>query len=57
LEASIPSSTASSTLALKDPNVKKLKLLIEDLNKILVRRLQLLEEIKAESSADHVGEF
>ena len=57
MEASIPSSTASSTLALKDPNVKKLKLLIEDLNKILVRRLQLLEEIKAESSADHVGEF
>jgi programmed cell death 6-interacting protein len=55
LEASIPSSTAASTLALKDPNLKKLKVQLDALNKNLKQRPGILENLKKLSANDDIG--
>ncbi|KAJ3050740.1 pH-response regulator protein palA/rim20 [Rhizophlyctis rosea] len=55
LEASIPSSTASSTLALKDPNVKELKTLLQQLTALLNKRQPLIDDVKKTSGADDIG--
>lgn len=55
LEASIPSSTISSTLALNDPNLKNLKLQLGLLNKNLKTRGELLIELKKKSINDDIG--
>ncbi|KAJ3037268.1 Rhophilin, Rho GTPase binding protein [Rhizophlyctis rosea] len=54
LEASIPSSTASSTLALKDPNVKELKTLLQQLQEIIKKRQPLIDELKKTSTTDDI---
>jgi programmed cell death 6-interacting protein len=55
LEASIPSSTASTTLALKDPNLKKLKILLEELNNNIKQRGPLIDRLKKLSETDDIG--
>ncbi|KAI8817046.1 BRO1-like domain-containing protein [Fimicolochytrium jonesii] len=55
LEASIPSSTQSSTLVTRDPNVKQLKQLLDQLNKNIKRRAPLVAEIKTAAAADDIA--
>ncbi|KAJ3300005.1 pH-response regulator protein palA/rim20 [Borealophlyctis nickersoniae] len=55
LEASIPSSTTSSTLALKDPNVKQLKVLLDNLNQNMKKCGSIVEDLKKMSASDDIG--
>jgi programmed cell death 6-interacting protein len=57
LEASIPSSTQTSTLALKDPNLKELKQLLDLLNTNIKKKKELAEKIKKSGEADDIGTF
>ncbi|KAJ3185229.1 pH-response regulator protein palA/rim20 [Gaertneriomyces sp. JEL0708] len=55
LEASIPSSTAQTTPVSKDPNVQKLKMLINTLNEQSKRRQQVIEEVKRVAAGDDIS--
>ena len=55
LEASIPSSTASSTLALNDPNLKILKSNLNELNKNIKQRAEIVANLKKTSENDEIG--
>ena len=55
LEASIPASTSSSTLALKDPNLKLLKGYLDALNKNIKQRPEILSRLKKISEGDDIG--
>lgn len=55
LEASIPSSTTASTLALKDPNLKALKGHLDVLNKNIRQRADLIARLKKTGEADDIG--
>jgi programmed cell death 6-interacting protein len=55
LEASIPASTTSSTLALKDPNLKLLKGYLDSLNKNIKQRPEILARLKKISEGDDIG--
>ena len=54
LEQSIPSSTPATTLALKDPNLKQLKLLLKSLGENLKRRPALIEEYRKIAAGDDI---
>ncbi|TPX32747.1 hypothetical protein SmJEL517_g04211 [Synchytrium microbalum] len=55
LEAAIPSSKVSTTVALTDPTVKEVKALLAQLNDIIKRRAVLVEDIKKLSKDDDVA--
>ncbi|KAJ3255782.1 pH-response regulator protein palA/rim20 [Boothiomyces macroporosus] len=55
LEASIPSSTQASTLALKDPNLKILKQNLDLLNQNIKSRAELIQRIKKLGESDDIG--
>ncbi|TPX67068.1 hypothetical protein SpCBS45565_g04044 [Spizellomyces sp. 'palustris'] len=55
LEASIPSSTASSTLVSRDPNVKQLKGLLNQLTANIKDRAPLVDNLKKLAASDDIG--
>lgn len=55
LEASIPSSTSSSTLALKDPNLKQLKIMLDNLNGNIKQRNLIITSLKKISETDDIA--
>jgi programmed cell death 6-interacting protein len=55
LEQSIPASNPNTTLALKDPNVKQLKLQLNQLNEILKKRNEVTSTLKKKSEQDDIG--
>ncbi|TPX34133.1 hypothetical protein SeMB42_g07358 [Synchytrium endobioticum] len=55
LEASIPSSTTATTIALKDSNIKEIKSLLNQLNDTIKAREQVLGELKHFSTADDIA--
>ncbi|KAJ3272917.1 pH-response regulator protein palA/rim20 [Terramyces sp. JEL0728] len=55
LEASIPSSTQASTLALKDPNLKVLKQNLDLLNQNIKSRADLIQRMKKLGENDDIG--
>ncbi|TPX56668.1 hypothetical protein PhCBS80983_g04377 [Powellomyces hirtus] len=55
LEASIPSSTVSSTLVTKDPNVKNLKAMLDQMSKNMTRRGAVIGDLKGMSASDDIG--
>jgi programmed cell death 6-interacting protein len=55
LEASIPASTINSTLSLKDPNVKQLKLCLDQLNMNIKKRVEIIQRLKDISATDDIG--
>nr|KAJ3418151.1 Rhophilin, Rho GTPase binding protein [Polyrhizophydium stewartii] len=55
LEASVPASTAGSTLVLKDQNLKQLKGLLDQLNTNFKKRNALIERIKAAAASDDIA--
>eukprot|EP00842_Homolaphlyctis_polyrhiza_P001225 jgi/Hompol1/2102/HPOL_002823-RA len=54
LEASIPASKVESTLALKDPNVKQLRVLLDRINANIKRRTEILARLKEVAAADDI---
>lgn len=54
LEASIPSSTAKTTISHNDPLVKALKSLLEESNKLVAQRTKLIQEYQSQSAKDDV---
>ncbi|KAJ3022133.1 pH-response regulator protein palA/rim20 [Thoreauomyces humboldtii] len=55
LEAAIPASTVSSTLVAKDPNVKELKSLLDQLAKNMKRRTAIIGDLRGMASKDDIG--
>ncbi|KAJ3182011.1 pH-response regulator protein palA/rim20 [Geranomyces variabilis] len=55
LEASIPSSTVSSTLVTKDPNVRLLKATLDQMNKNLAQRNGVIADMKKLAASDDIG--
>ncbi|KAI9098591.1 BRO1-like domain-containing protein [Phlyctochytrium arcticum] len=55
LEASIPSSTVQSTPVSKDPTVKQLKGLLDQLNGVIKARSSLTENLKRTAASDDIG--
>ncbi|KAJ3335315.1 pH-response regulator protein palA/rim20 [Kappamyces sp. JEL0680] len=55
LEASIPSSTAASSLALKDPNLKVLKAHLDALSKNIRQRTDIAARLKKIGEKDDIG--
>ena len=55
LEASIPSSSSSSTLALKDPNLKQLKMMLDNLNANIKQRNLIITSLKKISETDDIA--
>ncbi|KAL5032064.1 hypothetical protein BDV3_000659 [Batrachochytrium dendrobatidis] len=54
LEASVPASTSGTTLALKDPNLRQLKTLLEQLNASIKQRNDLIAKTKADVHNDDI---
>jgi programmed cell death 6-interacting protein len=55
LEASIPSGTTVSSLALKDPNLKQLKSSLDALNRNIKLRPEIIARLKKLGDADDIG--